>query len=208
MFPREGEKVPEVRFDVFTGDWEQRKLRDHAKYRRGSFPQPYGNKGWFDGKGSKPFVQVVDVGYNLRLVDNTKQKISRLAQSKSVFVPSGKVVVTLQVSIGRVAITQYDSYVDRTLLIFDEYQLQTNEHFWAYTIQQKFEIEKQKAPGGIIKTIAKNALSDFEVFLPKYEEQNRIDAFFRQVDDTIAIHQQKVNNYQILKEAVLKQIFI
>ena len=203
----EEKKAPELRFKGFLDDWEQRKLREHAKYRRGSFPQPYGNKEWYDGAGSKPFVQVVDVGDNLRLVDNTKQKISLLAQSKSVFVPAGKVVVTLQGSIGRVAITQYDSFVDRTLLIFDEYQLQTNEYFWAYTIQQKFEIEKQKAPGGTIKTITKEALSDFEVYLPEYEEQNKVGNFFKQLNDTIALHQRMSDKQKNLKANLLQMMF-
>lgn len=35
MFPKEGEKVPEIRFSGFTGDWEQRKLGDVAEYRNG-----------------------------------------------------------------------------------------------------------------------------------------------------------------------------
>lgn len=204
---KEKRKIPSIRFKGYTDDWEQRKLREHAKYRRGSFPQPYGNKEWYDGAGSKPFVQVVDVGDNLRLVDNTKQKISLLAQSKSVFVPAGKVVVTLQGSIGRVAITQYDSFVDRTLLIFDEYQLQTNEYFWAYTIQQKFEIEKQKAPGGTIKTITKEALSDFEVYLPEYEEQKKVGNFFKHLDDTIALHQRKLEILKNSKQTLLQKMF-
>ncbi len=46
-------------------------------------------------------------------------------------------VVTLQGSIGRVAITQYNSYIDRTLLVFESYEKETDEYFWAYTIQQK-----------------------------------------------------------------------
>ncbi|HFI0817415.1 TPA: restriction endonuclease subunit S, partial [Streptococcus suis] len=197
MFPKNGAKVPELRFAGFADDWEERKLGDHAKYRRGSFPQPYGNKEWYDGEGAMPFVQVVDVTNKLTLVENTKQKISKLAQSKSVFVPKGKVVVTLQGSIGRVAITQYDSFVDRTLLIFEDYEKETDERFWAYTIQKKFEIEKLKAPGGTIKTITKEALSSFDVHLPKFEEQQKIGSFFKQLDDTIALHQRKLD---LLKE--------
>lgn len=30
MFPKNGKKIPEVRFKGFTGDWEQRKLKDVA----------------------------------------------------------------------------------------------------------------------------------------------------------------------------------
>ena len=207
MFPKNGAKVPELRFAGFADDWEDRKLGDHAKYRRGSFPQPYGNKEWYDGEGAMPFVQVVDVTNKLTLVENTKQKISKLAQSKSVFVPKGKVVVTLQGSIGRVAITQYDSFVDRTLLIFEDYEKETDERFWAYTIQKKFEIEKLKAPGGTIKTITKEALSSFDVHLPKFEEQQKIGSFFKQLDDTIALHQRKCDQTKELKKTMLQKMF-
>ncbi|EAD1463460.1 restriction endonuclease subunit S [Listeria monocytogenes] len=201
--------APRRRFEKFSNadDWEQRKLGDHAKYRRGSFPQPYGNKEWYDGEGAMPFVQVVDVTSKLTLVENTKQKISKLAQPKSVFVPKGKVIVTLQGSIGRVAITQYDSFVDRTLLIFDDYEKETDERFWAYTIQKKFEIEKLKAPGGTIKTITKEALSSFDVHLPQFEEQQKIGILFKQLGDTIALHQRKLEKIKALKTAYLSEMF-
>ena len=207
MFPKNGAKVPEFRFAGFADDWEERKLGEHAKYRRGSFPQPYGNKEWYDGEGAMPFVQVVDVTNKLTLVENTKQKISKLAQSKSVFVPKGTVVVTLQGSIGRVAITQYDSFVDRTLLIFEDYEKETDERFWAYTIQKKFEIEKLKAPGGTIKTITKEALSSFDVHLPQFKEQAKIGSFFKQLDDTIALHQRKLDLLKEQKKGYLQKMF-
>ncbi|MGY0427068.1 MAG: hypothetical protein ACWIPI_09630, partial [Polaribacter sp.] len=110
---------------------ERKALDEVALFRRGSFPQPYGKSEWFDGEGAMPFVQVVDVGFDLRLVPDTKNKISKLAQAKSVFVPKGTVIVTLQGSIGRVAITQYDSYVDRTLAIFQEFQFDINIKYFA-----------------------------------------------------------------------------
>jgi type I restriction enzyme, S subunit len=208
MFPAEGECKPKRRFAGFTQAWEKCRLGEYAKFRRGSFPQPYGNKDWYDGTGAMPFVQVVDVGGNLRLVDDTKQKISKLAQPKSVFVPARTVIVTLQGSIGRVAITQYDSYVDRTLLIFDDYQFKTNEYFWAYTIQRKFDIEKLKAPGGTIKTITKEALSAFEISVPNYEEQNKIGDFLKLLDETIALHQRKSEKLKNIKKAYLNEMFV
>ena len=115
MFPQNGKNIPEIRFEGFTEDWEQRKLSDCAGFRRGSFPQPYGNKDWYDGEGAMPFVQVADVSNDMKLVNDTKQKISKLAQPMSVFAEEGSVLVTLQGSIGRVAITQYGAFVDRTV---------------------------------------------------------------------------------------------
>lgn len=200
-------KVPEIRFSGFDDDWEQRKLGQVANYRRGSFPQPYGNKEWYDGENSMPFVQVVDVGDNLRLVEDTKQKISELAQPKSVFVEEGKVVVTLQGSIGRVAITQYPAYVDRTLLIFESYKAEMDEYYFAYVIQQLFEYEKTRAPGGTIKTITKEALSNFTISFPSIAEQKKLGKFFEQLDDTIALHQRKIEALKQMKKGFLQQLF-
>ena len=39
-----------------------------------------------------------------------------------------------------------------------------------YQVFRKFEIEKESAPGGIIRTITKEALSTFEIAFPKPEE--------------------------------------
>ena len=199
--------TPKIRFKNFEKKWESYQLSEYSTYRRGSFPQPYGNKEWYDGDNSMPFVQVVDVRENLRLTDDTKQKISTLAQPMSVFVPSDSVIVTLQGSIGRVAITQYDAYVDRTILIFEDYNFQTNKEFWAYTIRNKFEIERQKAPGGTIKTITKEVLSDFKVSIPEYTEQSAIGTLFRTLDDLLSSYKDNLTNYQSLKETMLSKMF-
>ena len=55
----DNKRKPDIRFQGFTDDWEQRKLSECAGFRRGSFPQPYGNKEWYDGEGAMPFVQGV-----------------------------------------------------------------------------------------------------------------------------------------------------
>ena len=177
--------------EVKVSTWEQRKLSECAEFRRGSFPQPYGNKDWYDGDGAMPFVQVADVSIDMKLVDDTKQKISKLAQPMSVFAEKGSVLVTLQGSIGRVAITQYGAFVDRTVLIFDKYNEDIDKRFWAYIIKEKFEDEARKAPGGTIKTITKEALSDFDLVLPSLEEQGKIADYLMNLDHLITLHHHK-----------------
>ena len=192
MFPQNGKNIPEIRFEGFTEDWEQRKLSDCAGFRRGSFPQPYGNKDWYDGEGAMPFVQVADVSNDMKLVNDTKQKISKLAQPMSVFAEEGSVLVTLQGSIGRVAITQYGAFVDRTVLIFDKYEDGIDKRFWAYIIKEKFEDEARKAPGGTIKTITKEVLSEFDLMLPSYAEQRKLADYLISLDHLITLHQRKL----------------
>ena len=208
MFPKNGQLYPEVRFPEFTDAWEQRKLGEVAIYRRGSFPQPYGKSEWYDGEEAKPFVQVADVTDVMNLVDDTKQKISKLAQPMSVFAEKGSVLVTLQGSIGRVAITQYGAFVDRTVLIFEKYKTEIDNLFWAYVIKQKFVEEARKAPGGTIKTITKEALSDFDLLLPNYNEQKKIGDYFSTLDTLITLHQRELDHLKLLKKGMLQQMFV
>ena len=153
---------------------EWRSLKEIAEYRRGSFPQPYGEAKWYGGKGSMPFVQVYDVNENMNLNEKTKKTISKLAQPKSVYVPKGTVIVSLQGSIGRVAITQYDSYVDRTLAIFTKYKIDINKKYFAYQLKRIFDIKKQKARGSTLKTITKEEFSKFKIPIPPLDVQREI----------------------------------
>ena len=207
MFPKNGGKRAEIRFEGFNDDWEQRKLSECAGFRRGSFPQPYGNKEWYDGEGAMPFVQVADVADDMKLVDDTKQKISKVAQPMSVYADKGSVLVTLQGSIGRVAITQYGAFVDRTVLIFDKYNQDIDKTFWAYIIKEKFIDEARKAPGGTIKTITKEALSDFDLMLPNYDEQKKLGAFLVSIDNLITLYQRKCDELKEVKKFMLQNMF-
>ncbi|MET2871872.1 restriction endonuclease subunit S [Exiguobacterium profundum] len=208
VFPAEGYFKPEISFSNVQETWDLKSLNDIATYRRGSFPQPYGNPEWYDIENGMPFIQVVDVGKSLKLNSDTKQKISKLAQPKSVFADKGKVLVTLQGSIGRVAITQYPAYVDRTLLIFESYKIPIDDRFFAYSIQNKFETERHKAPGGTIKTITKEALSKFEIPVPSFETQQKIGVFFNNIDEIIELKEQELEALKETKKGFLQKMFI
>ncbi|MFL2075024.1 restriction endonuclease subunit S [Leuconostoc mesenteroides] len=212
MFPKNGAKIPELRFEGFSDDWEERKLKDVSTYIRGSFPQPYTNPDFYDEKNGKPFVQVADIGYDLKLKPDTKSHISKLAESKSRFVEAGKVVVALQgsieTSIGRTAITQYDAFFDRTILIFQEYKVPIDKQYFSQIIKKLFEREKERAWGATISTITKEHLNDFIIGVPSIEEQQKIGTFFKQLDDTIALHQRKLDLLKEQKKGFLQKMFV
>ncbi|WP_202986180.1 restriction endonuclease subunit S [Weissella cibaria] len=204
-------KVPQIRFNGYSDDWEERKLKDVSTYIRGSFPQPYTNPDFYDETNGKPFVQVADIGYDLKLKPDTKSHISKLAESKSRFVEAGKVVVALQgsieTSIGRTAITQYDAFFDRTILIFKEYKVPIDKQYFSQIIKKLFEREKERAWGATISTITKEHLNDFIVGVPSIEEQQKIGTFFKQLDGTIALHQRKLDLLKEQKKGYFQKMF-
>ncbi|MFB1288012.1 restriction endonuclease subunit S [Helicobacter pylori] len=193
------------RLKGFNQNWQRVKLGTY-KYRRGSFPQPYGNPQWYSDNGM-PFVQVYDVGENFKLTQKTKQKISKIAQPMSVFVPKNSVIITLQGTIGRVALTQYDCYCDRTILIFDNNTLNdVNKYFFVLSLFTKFEEEKRKADGSIIKTITKQTLKDFEILLPPLNEQIAIANVLSALDHEIISLKNKKRQFENIKKALIHDL--
>jgi type I restriction enzyme, S subunit len=186
--------------------WETKTIKELTKYRRGSFPQPYGLDKWYDDTNGYPFVQVYDVDNNFRLKNETKRKISKDAQDMSVYIAKGSVIITLQGSIGRIAITQYDAYVDRTLLFFESFIIPFDKYFFVLSIFNLFEKEKEKAPGGIIKTITKEALSSFKISYPKIEEQTRIATILSDMDAEINALETKLEKYKKVKLGMMQEL--
>jgi type I restriction enzyme S subunit len=202
---RTGHKKTDV--GLIPDDWQLKQLRKVALFRRGSFPQPYGLPKWYDEQNGMPFVQVFDVDVNMKLKSDTKQKISEAAKDKSVFVEKGSIVLTIQGSIGRIAITQYDAYVDRTLLIFTSFLIPLDKWYFMYIVYQLFQIEKQKAPGGTIKTITKEELSSFQIPLPPTKaEQTAIATALNDADALIIQLEKLIAKKRALKQGIMQEL--
>ena len=184
---------------------EYKTIEDVASFRRGSFPQPYTNQLFYGGVDAMPFVQVADVSDDkFVLNETTKQTISIIAQSQSVFVPSGTVIVTLQGTIGRVAITQYDSYVDRTLAIFTSFKIKDiNKKYFAYVLKHKFDFEKKFARGTTLKTITKEEFSQFEIPVPPLPVQEEIMRVLDTFTELQAELQKRLQQYNFYREKLL-----
>ena len=193
--------------EVLTNkNWTKYRLDEIAEFRRGSFPQPYGAPEWYDEQGY-PFVQVFDIDYNMRLKESTKVRISKIATEKSVFVPKGTLIVSIQGSIGRLAVTQYDAYVDRTILIFTNYLININHVFLAEVLSRLF-IEKEKtAKGATIKTITKEELRCFDVSVPDIVTQHDVASSFLQLTSTSEKLNSKISASKALQKSLINEVF-
>jgi type I restriction enzyme S subunit len=191
---------------VIPFEWAVKPLKDVCTYRRGSFPQPYGLSIWYDEINGAPFVQVFDIDTNWKIKPFTKRYISELAQSKSVFARKGTIVLTIQGSIGRIAITQYDAFIDRTLLIFETFKVIFDKVYFCLAIEALFEKERENAPGGIIKTITKEALSSFLIPIPSLPEQTAIATALSDMDALIAQTEKLIEKKKAIKQGVMQEL--
>lgn len=188
-------------------DWNVHTLKDIANYRRGSFPQPYGLSKWYDDVNGSPFVQVFDVSDNGLIKPETKRMISKDAQQHSVFAEKGTLILTIQGSIGRIAITQYDAFIDRTLLIFESYKLPIDIGYFSLIVKSLFKREEKNAPGGIIKTITKEALSSFLIALPPNKtEQTAIATALGDMDALITSLEKLIEKKKAIKQGAMQEL--
>ncbi|MCE2139084.1 restriction endonuclease subunit S, partial [Streptococcus thermophilus] len=57
-------------------------------------------------------------------------------------------------------------------------------------------------------SLSKTVINSVGAFVPSYEEQQKIVSFFKQLDDTIAHHQRKLELLKDLKKGFLQKMFV
>ena len=181
-------------------------MRNIATYRRGSFPQPYGLSKWYDDVSGNPFIQVVDVTDEMKLKPETKKRLSAEAEKMSVFAKKGSVIISLNGSVGRVALTHYDGFIDRTLLLFESFLVPIDKYYFLYALSTVFREEEKKAPGAILKTITKEHLSNFLLPLPKIAEQEAIAAALSDADALIEALEQLLAKKRQVKQGAMQEL--
>ena len=210
MFPKNGEKVPELRFAGFADDWEERKLSDVANHKGGTAIEKY-----FDKDGVYKVISIGSYGLNSQYVDQNIRAISNEITDGRV-VNSGELTMVLNdktangTIIGRSLLVEQDNeYVinQRTEIISPKETFDSN---FAYTILNGSFREKVKriVQGGTQIYVNYPAVSNLNLELPKIEEQQKIGSFFKQIDETIALHQRKLDLLKEQKKGFLQKMFV
>ena len=214
MFPKNGAKVPELRFAGFADDWEERKLGDEVKIN--------GRIG-FRGYTQADIVtkETGVLAYSpTNIVNNrlyrkrsdtyiTKQKYR---ESPEIMVKNSDILfVKTGSTLGKSALVQsinYHATVNPQIVIIRSNEL--DEYFLSviltsYNILKRINTIKI---GGAIPTMTETELKKFPIQVPKSTEQKKIGSFFKQLDNTIALHQRKLDLLKEQKKGFLQKMFV
>lgn len=193
MFPQNGAKVPEIRFDGFTYDWEQRKLGDIygsiGNAFVGTATPYYAEHGHFYLESNN--VKDGQINHNAEIFINDefyeKQKDKWLHTGDMVMVQSGHV--------GHAAVIpeELDNTAAHALIMFRNPKEEIEPYFLNYEYQTdkaKKQIENITT-GNTIKHILASDMQEFVVDIPKYEEQKVIASYFCNLGHLITLHQRQ-----------------
>ena len=202
MFPQKDEKVPKIRFDGFTGDWEQRKLGELGKIMTGSTPST--SKSEYYSEEGIPWVTPTDI--NALTISDTPRKLSEKGMKVGRVVPANTILCTCIASIGKNALLTVKGSFNQQINSLtpsaenDSYFLLTESELWSKKM-------KRMAASGTMQIVNKTEFSELDTMVPSLGEQKIIGSYFRNLDNLITLHQQKCNALKEFKKYMLQNMF-
>lgn len=208
MFPKNGEKFPEIRFPGFTDAWEQRKLGDLVTFSKGS--------GYSKGDLKEEGTPIILYG---RLYTKYETVISDVntfvdAKENSVYSKGGEVIVpgsgetAEDISIASV-VEKSGVLLGGDLNVINPPE-DINPAFLAISISngKPHKDMAKMAQGKSVVHLHNSDLAKIDFPFPSYDEQCRISNHFAELDNLITLHQRELDHLQLLKKSLLQQMFV
>lgn len=208
MFPQNGSKFPQLRFAGFADDWEQCKLGDVANFSKGT---GY-SKSDLKGTGSPIILYGRLYTKYETIIRNVDSFV--VPKSVSVFSKGGEVIVpgsgeTVEdISIASVVEPAGVLLGGDLNIIYPNSDLDPT--FLAITISNgkpHFDMAR-RAQGKSIVHLHNADLKHISLKTPNLSEQKRISKIFEVLDQTITLHDQKLNLLKCMKQSLLQKMFI
>lgn len=206
MFPKAGQTVPEIRLDGFKGEWELLEINYLADdFQSGGTPKTNVQEYW---DGDIPWIQSSDLETNCLFEIKVQKSISEkgLKNSSAKIIPKDSIAVVTRVGVGKLAVIRHEYATSQDFLSLSN--LKSNIEFTAYLLYRLLQKEVTQLQGTSIKGITKVELLSKKVLIPSLPEQQAIGAYFSNLDNLIASHQEKISQLETLKKKLLQDMFI
>jgi len=198
-------KVPELRFPGFTDDWEERKLSEGtSKIGDGLHGTPnYSDNGdvFFINGNNLVNGKIVITKETKLVTESNQSKDDKLLNMDTILMSINGTIGNLawynneRVMLGKSAAYLTVSNFDKKF-IFSYLQTSTIKNYFLNNLT-----------GTTIKNLGLKTIRDTTLFVPTLEEQQKIGSFFKHLDDTIALHQRKLDLLKEQKKGYLQKMF-
>ena len=200
MFPKEGANVPEIRFEGFTEKWEEKKLGDFGVVSM--------NKRIFKNetsiKGEIPFFKIGTFGGKPDAYISREKFLEY--KTKYPYPKKGDILISASGSIGRLVI--YDGkeeYFQDSNIVW----LKHNGSLVNKFLKQFYLIIKWNGlEGSTIKRLYNSNILSSKIKVPCKKEQQKIGAYFENLDNLISQSKTQIHKYKSIKQALLQKMFV
>lgn len=197
--------IPQLRFEGFSGEWKTQALSDVAKIVGGGTPDTAIPEYW---NGDINWYSPTEIGLT-RFVKESTRKITDLGFQKSSarLLPANQTVLfTSRAGIGDMAILKAEGTTNQgfqSLIVNDH-----NDVYFIYSMGHLIKREALRvASGSTFLEISGKALGKIKQQFPLKKEQTKIGELFQKLDRAIELQQQKVEQSERYKKAMLQKMF-
>ncbi|MFW3538059.1 restriction endonuclease subunit S [Vagococcus fluvialis] len=204
IFPENKRKYPNIRFENFHEEWQQRKLGEESDVRDGTHDSPkYFEKGYplVTSKNLKSY------GLDLSDVSFISNEDFELINNRSK-VDIGDILFGMIGTIGNPVLVERNDFAIKNVALIKENN-NTSNHFLIQLFKSPIfdrYIANENA-GGTQKFLALSKIRNFEFLSPSKNEQKQISNFFKRLDETITLQEKKIENLKNIKSAFLQKMF-
>ena len=188
-------KVPELRFPGFTDDWEERKLGELSNIVGGGTPSTSNPEYWDGDIDWYAPAEIGEQSYDSK----SKKTITELGLKKSSarILPVGTVLFTSRAGIGNTAILAKEATTNQGFQSIVPDQNKLDSYFIFSRTNELKRYGEVTGAGSTFVEVSGKQMSKMSIMVPELSEQQKIGSFFKQLDDTIVLHQRKLD---LLKE--------
>lgn len=206
MFPKNGAKVPELRFAGFADDWEERKLGELSNIVGGGTPSTSNPEYW---DGDIDWYAPAEIGEQ-SYVSKSKKTITELGLKKSSarILPVGTVLFTSRAGIGNTAILAKEATTNQGFQSIVPDQNKLDSYFIFSRTNELKRYGEVTGAGSTFVEVSGKQMSKMSIMVPELSEQQKIGSFFKQLDNTIALHQRKLDFLKEQKKGFLQKMFV
>ncbi|EGP5192155.1 restriction endonuclease subunit S [Enterococcus faecium] len=206
MFPKNGAKVPEIRFPGFTEDWEQRKLGDLTTWTKGQGLTKEDLNKERDGSEAVHYADLYKFSPVMHEVIHwTNSDDGRIIPDNSLLFPASDVT---PVGLARTSTLRLSGVKAGGDVIIGQLNESINSSFMSYQINANSKKILPLITGTTVKHIQAKSLATVSVSITNMAEQTAIAGIFEQLDDTITLHQRKLDLLKETKKGFLQKMFV
>lgn len=196
-------KVPELRFKGFTDEWEERKLGEISKYSNGgSYENDVVENGTYE------LITLKSVNMSGKLVSSGKfinRETKTLEKDTLVMILSEQAPGLLGMT---AQIPENNKYVLNQRVAEIKPNTNMDSYFLSMSINRSQVYFSKRGAGTKVQNISKPNVENFEFYCPSEREQQKIGSFFKQLDNTIDLHQRKLDLLKEQKKGFLQKMFV
>ena len=196
--------VPNLRFKEFQGEWEKCILGDYGKVVTGNTPPTKDIENY--EYGTYLWASPADLS-TIKLISETKTKLSSKGFSKTRALPKGSVLVTcIGSTIGKTGMATKEMSTNQQINSIVVNDNNDNE-FVYYAIQSAFPRYLSSIAVQAVPIISKSAFEMLPNKRPCLQEQKKIGKFLSLLDERIATQNKIIDKLQSLIKGISGRIF-